>query len=164
MALAPEARIWVDFGSGAGFPGLIVACALADVPGARVHLVESNGKKAAFLREAARVTGAPASVHATRIEDFVAACEGPVDIVTARALAPLATLIAYAHPLLEKGAKALLLKGQDVEAELTEVAKCWKIKYLLTISKTNPQGRVVVISQAEMRLRNDQATSGKRGG
>ena len=71
LPLAPEARIWADLGSGGGFPGLAIACALADTPGARVHLVESNGKKAAFLREAAKVTGAPATVHASRVEEFV---------------------------------------------------------------------------------------------
>ena len=64
LLLAPEARIWADLGSGGGFPGLAIACALADTPGAHVHLIESNGKKAAFLREAAKVTGAPATVHA----------------------------------------------------------------------------------------------------
>src|SRR5208282_5590380 len=69
LALAPQARIWVDLGSGGGFPGLVIACALADMPGARVHLVESNAKKAAFLREAARVAAAPATVHAARIEE-----------------------------------------------------------------------------------------------
>src|SRR5579862_5228454 len=71
IPLAPEARIWVDLGSGGGFPGLVIACALADKPGARVHLVESSTKKAAFLREAARATGAPAHIHTVRIEDFV---------------------------------------------------------------------------------------------
>src|ERR1700733_7296679 len=67
LALAPEARIWADLGTGAGFPGLVLACALADTPGACVHLVESSTKKAAFLREAVRATGAPAVVHAVRI-------------------------------------------------------------------------------------------------
>ena len=63
LPLAPRARVWVDFGSGGGFPGLPIACALADDPGTKVHLIESNGKKAAFLREAARATGAPAVIH-----------------------------------------------------------------------------------------------------
>ena len=71
LALAPQARIWVDLGSGAGFPGVVLACALADRPGARVHLVERSTKKAAFLREAVHATGAPAEVHAVRLEDFV---------------------------------------------------------------------------------------------
>ena len=68
LALAPQARVWVDLGSGGGFPGLVIACALAETAGAQVHLVESSTKKAAFLREAGRVTGAPVSVHASRID------------------------------------------------------------------------------------------------
>ena len=71
LALAPEAKSWVDLGSGAGFPGIVIACALAGRAGATVHLVESNGKKAAFLREAVDHLQVPAVVHAVRIEDFV---------------------------------------------------------------------------------------------
>ena len=73
LALAPDAHVWADFGSGAGFPGLVIACALADIAGAQVHLAESSAKKAAFLREAAQATGAPAIVHAVRVADFVKA-------------------------------------------------------------------------------------------
>src|SRR5215831_2017271 len=72
LDLAPKASLWVDLGSGGGFPGLAIACALAETPGAQIHLVESNNKKAAFLREAIRVTGAPGVVHPIRIEKFVA--------------------------------------------------------------------------------------------
>src|SRR5437588_10600831 len=68
LDLAPDARVWVDVGSGGGFPGFVIACALAGDPSAAVHLVESNMKKAAFLREAQRVTGAPAVVHCMRVE------------------------------------------------------------------------------------------------
>ena len=77
LALAPAARVWVDLGSGAGFPGLVIACALAGQAGARVHLVESNAKKAAFLREAARAIDVPAVVHAVRIEEFAASFQRP---------------------------------------------------------------------------------------
>ena len=77
LDLAPDARTWVDLGSGAGFPGLVIACALADTPGAKVHLVESTGKKATFLRDAARLTGAPVVVHAERIERFMEVFSGP---------------------------------------------------------------------------------------
>ena len=114
LALAPSAKHWVDFGSGGGFPGIPIACALAGTPGAVIHLVESNHKKAAFLREAVRLTGAPAKVHARRVEDFVDGFAEPVEIVTARALAPLENLLAKAYPLLKRGAQALFLKGQDV--------------------------------------------------
>ena len=143
LTLAPAAKHWVDLGSGGGFPGISIACALAGTPGAVVHLVESNHKKAAFLREAVRVTGAPAKVHAMRIEDFVDGFTEPVEIVTARALAPLENLLARAYPLLKRGAQALFLKGQDVEVELTEASKCWTIDAELIPSVTDSSGRIV---------------------
>jgi 16S rRNA (guanine527-N7)-methyltransferase len=148
-ALAPQAKVWVDLGTGAGFPGLVIACALAEQADAVVHLVESNQKKAAFLREAVRLTGAPAKVHAGRIEEFVTSDR--VDVITARALAPLKNVLALAEPLLKTGAVGLFLKGQDVEAELTEASKYWTIAATLVPSKTSPAGRVVVIRKAERR-------------
>ena len=149
VALAPNARSWVDLGSGGGFPGLVIACALADTPGARVHLVESNAKKAAFLREAARVTGAPATVHAERIADFAAHAPKRIDVVTARALAPLADLLAEAYPLLKKGALGVFPKGQDVGAELTEAAKYWQMEASLLPSRTDSRARIVVVRAIE---------------
>lgn len=145
LALAPEAKIWVDLGAGGGFPGMAIACALAERPGAMVHLVESNQKKAAFLREAIRVTETPAQVHAMRIEDFMARFSGPADVVSARALASLAKLFAEAYPLLKKGTKGLFPKGQDVDAELTEASKCWKIEYRLRPSLTSADGHIVLV-------------------
>ncbi len=155
LKLAPGAKQWVDFGSGGGFPGIPIACALAGTEGAVVHLVESNHKKAAFLREAVRVTGAPARVHARRVEDFVDQFAEPVEIVTARALAPLENLLAKAYPLLKRGAQALFLKGQDVEGELTEASKCWSIDAELIPSVTDPGGRIV-------RVRSLQPTGATR--
>jgi 16S rRNA (guanine527-N7)-methyltransferase len=149
LALAPEGRRWADLGSGAGFPGLVIACALADALPAEVHLIESNQKKAAFLREAARVTAAPAIVHAQRSDDFVKSFNQPLDVVTARALAPLPELLQIAYPLLKRGAKGLFPKGQDVDAELTEAAKCWTIQSSLVPSRTDPKSRVVVVRHAE---------------
>ena len=111
LPLAPEARVWVDFGSGGGFPGIPIACALAGQPGAKVHLIESNGKKAAFLREAVRATGAPAVVHQERAEKFGESCAETVHAVTARALAPLKILCDQAFPLISRGAVGLFLKG-----------------------------------------------------
>jgi 16S rRNA (guanine527-N7)-methyltransferase len=143
LPLAPNARHWVDLGSGAGFPGLVIACALADRPGTVVHLVESNLKKAAFLREAARITGAPARVHAVRIEDFVDGFAEPVEIVTARALAPLDNLLESAYPLLTRGAEALFLKGRDIEVELTAASKCWSMDTELIPSATDAAARIV---------------------
>jgi 16S rRNA (guanine527-N7)-methyltransferase len=149
LALAPEARRWADLGSGAGLPGLVIACALADLLPAQVHLIESNQKKAAFLAEAVRVTGAPAIVHAERSDDFIKKFDEPLDIVTARALAPLPRLLSIANPLLKRGAKGLFPKGQDVDAELTEAAKCWSIQASLVPSRTDPRSRVIVIRAAK---------------
>jgi 16S rRNA (guanine527-N7)-methyltransferase len=148
LRLVPQARHWADFGSGAGFPGLVVACALADTPGTQVHLVESSQKKSAFLREAARVLALPAIVHAQRIEDFVATNRQAFDIVSARALAPLEKLIGCASPLLKTGAVGLFPKGQDVEAELTAASKSWTIRGELVPSVTDPHGRIVVVRHA----------------
>jgi 16S rRNA (guanine527-N7)-methyltransferase len=149
LALAPQAKTWVDLGSGGGFPGLVIACALADKPGARVHLVESSTKKAAFLREAARATGAPAQIHAIRIEDFVENLTMAVDVVTARALAPLVRLLAATYPLLKTGTLGLFPKGQDVDAELTEAAKCWSIQLSLAPSLTDPKAKIVRVTGIE---------------
>jgi len=152
LALAEQRHRWVDFGSGGGFPGLVVACALAQIPGAAVHLVESNGKKAAFLREAQRVTGAPAVVHAERIETFAAAFSGEVDVVTARALAPLPLLLAQCAPLLKNGALGLFPKGQGVDLELQDASKSWIVNAELLPSRTDPRGRIVRVR--EIRPRN----------
>jgi 16S rRNA (guanine527-N7)-methyltransferase len=146
LRLAPKAKTWADLGSGAGFPGLVLACALADTPGTTVHLVESSTKKAAFLREAVRVTAAPAVIHAVRAVDFVNNRPDPIEVVTARALAPLSKLIAEAYPLLKKGVVGLFPKGQDVEAELTDAAKCWNIQSSLETSLTEPRARIVTIT------------------
>jgi 16S rRNA (guanine527-N7)-methyltransferase len=154
LPLAPQARIWADLGSGGGFPGLAIACALADAAGARMHLVESNRKKAAFLREAVRATGAPAIVHAIKIEDFIEKPPEPIEILTARALAPLPELLAMAYPLLKKGTAGLFPKGQDVAVELTAAAKCWNIQASLTPSRTDPRAQIVVVRGIERKLRS----------
>ena len=143
LDLAPDAKVWLDLGSGAGFPGLVIACALADRPATAVHLVESTGKKSAFLRGVAETLALPATVHHTRAERFSPGFKP--EVITARAVAPLAKLFGYVAPLLKSGAKALLPKGQDVEAELTEAAKYWKIEADLVASRTNPAGRIVVV-------------------
>ena len=111
LALAPDAKRWVDLGSGAGFPGLALACALADTPGTAVHLVESTNKKAAFLREAAGHIGVPVTVHAVRIEDFVKNFRSEPDVVCARALAPLDELLKLARPLLKRVCIRFVSKG-----------------------------------------------------
>jgi 16S rRNA (guanine527-N7)-methyltransferase len=145
LDLVPDAKVWVDFGSGGGFPAIPIACALAEMPGAQVHLVESNGKKAAFLREAVRTTGVPAQVHAERVEKYIPAAVNSVDVVSARALAPLKTLCDQAFPLIERGAIGLFPKGLDVAAELTEAAKYWNIEATTVASKTSPEGCIVIV-------------------
>jgi 16S rRNA (guanine527-N7)-methyltransferase len=151
LALAPDARVWADLGSGGGFPGLVIACALADRPGAKVHLIESIGKKATFLREAAAAAGVPAIVHQARIEHFASHPPERIEVVMARAVAPLTKLLALTEPLLKTGAQGLFHKGQDVEAELTEAAKSWNIKAMLVPSLTDSRARIVRVSRADRR-------------
>lgn len=151
LALAPTAKVWADFGSGGGFPGVVLACALAETPGAVIHLVERHAKKAAFLREALRVTNSPGQVHLADIGDSVDRIKDSVDCITARAVAPLHQLIGFAEPLVKQGAKALFLKGQDVEAELTEATKYWNIKPHLHSSRTGGHGWIVELNHIERR-------------
>ena len=145
LDLAPDARVWVDFGSGGGFPAIPIACALEEKPGTIVHLIESNGKKAAFLREAIRITGAPAQVHMDRVEKYSLSPVNSVDVVSARALAPLKVLCDQAFALIERGATGLFPKGLDVAAELTEAAKYWNIDATTVASKTSPEGCIVIV-------------------
>lgn len=154
LALAPDATTWVDLGSGGGFPGIPIACALGTK--GTVHLVESNGKKAAFLREAVRALTLRAEIHAMRAENFGETWPGRADVVTARALAPLKTLCGQALPLIAKGAIGLFPKGQDVAAELTEAAKYWRIEASQVPSRTAPGGCVVRITGLHA-LRRTQA-------
>jgi 16S rRNA (guanine527-N7)-methyltransferase len=160
LTLAPNAKIWVDLGSGGGFPGVVLACAMAETSGAMVHLVERNAKKAAFLREALRITGAAGTVHHADIGNSVDSIAHPVDCVTARAVAPLHQLIGFAEPLVGKGAKVLFLKGQDVEAELTEATKYWKITPHLHPSLTG-QGWIVELDHVERRISPQANQSGR---
>ncbi|VAW18907.1 16S rRNA (guanine(527)-N(7))-methyltransferase [hydrothermal vent metagenome] len=122
VALAPdEARTWVDMGSGGGLPGLVVAAALSEVEGFKMHLVEANARKCAFLHVAARAMKVPVEVHNRRIEDLGRSDTRPrADVVSARALAPLAALCDLAEPFMWKNTVCLFLKGQDVESELTQ--------------------------------------------
>jgi 16S rRNA (guanine527-N7)-methyltransferase len=144
-ALLPNARRWVDLGSGAGFPGLVTAILSADEPGAVVHLVESNKGKAAFLRTVARETGAPVIVHDVRIDDFVSSFAESVDGVSARALAAFDRLCGWAAPLVARGAVAVFHKGQDFASELKEATLSWDLDLIEHQSKTEPTGRLVEV-------------------
>lgn len=128
---------WLDFGSGAGFPGLVVAIMRRSEPDFSMHLVESNGKKAAFLREVIRATGAPAEVHCKRFEELLPL---PVGVISARAVAPLSQLLSLSEPFIEQNPTFLFPKGQDVDEELTDASKCWNIDLDKYPSMTDPQG------------------------
>jgi len=150
LKFAPQAKKWVDLGSGAGFPGLVVAAFMADQAGASVHLVESTGKKAAFLRAVAEEARLPVQVFNERIEAFRAG-KGPYDAVTARALAPLPRLIAYAKPILDRGAIGLFHKGADLDAELAaakDVLNGGAYRADVLESLSDPRGRIVRITKA----------------
>ncbi len=140
---APQVRTWVDLGSGGGFPAIPIACVLA--AGGQMHLVESNHKKAAFLREAIRATNAPAQVHTERVEKYTADPVGSVDVVSARALAPLKILCDQAFPLIARGAIGIFPKGLDVASELTDAAKYWNIEATTVASKTSREGCIVIV-------------------
>jgi 16S rRNA (guanine527-N7)-methyltransferase len=129
-----------DLGSGAGLPGLVLAA--MGVP--EVHLVESDRRKAQFLREAARRMGlAGVTVHPVRIETLSLA----VDVVTARALAPLVQLVPLARPLLRAGGRLVLLKGRGVDAELTALGEVGTMRVELHPSLADPEGRVLVLQE-----------------
>jgi 16S rRNA (guanine527-N7)-methyltransferase len=138
----PGARIWTDLGSGGGFPGLVLAAILAyDHPErmAQVHLVESDRRKAAFLRECARQMSVPVQVHAERIEDLAG---WPSDVVTARACAGIGALLSYARPFLHKGTVLLFPKGKDYAAELTGLRKCGTFRCETVASTTDRAARI----------------------
>ncbi len=144
------ATSFLDIGSGAGFPGLILAMALHEWPDARFTLIESNGKKCAFLREAARVTDIRVEVLNRRIESFRPG-EIKVDILTARALAPLDKLLGFVQPFLGINSRCLFLKGQYVDEELTRASKCWNITAQIHPSRTDPNGKILVVSDIHAR-------------
>jgi len=141
-----RARRWVDLGSGGGFPGLVVAILLKDRPGMTVHLIDSDTRKCAFLRHVALETGAPVTVHRARIEDLGPTdFGGPADIVSARACAPLPSLLALAAPFFADSTVGLFLKGQHVEEELTAARKCWTLETVVHPSVSDPAGCVLEV-------------------
>jgi 16S rRNA (guanine527-N7)-methyltransferase len=146
--IAPQAISWVDLGSGGGFPGIVTALRLRGEPGAVVHLVESDHRKCAFLREVSRETQAPVEVHRGRIEDVLPILPD-VDAISARALASLAILVEMTAERLEKGALGIFLKGQDVGSELTKMPIYSSLKLRLVASRTDPLGRIVILGRAD---------------
>jgi 16S rRNA (guanine527-N7)-methyltransferase len=135
--LASEPRnSWLDLGSGAGFPGLVLSLLGADP----LTLVESDSRKAAFLAEAARVAGAKPKIVNRRIEALE---PWPVDIITARAFVPLSRLLDLSKAFITPSTSLLLLKGQDVEAELTEASKSWSMQIERFPSRSDPRGVIL---------------------
>ncbi len=141
-----------DLGSGAGFPALV----LAAIHPARVHMFEANAKKVAFLHEALRQMKVEASVHRDRLEAHSAPNSMPlVQVVTARAFAPLPLLLGYAQPFFESGATGLFHKGQDVDAELAEAAKAWEITAQKHSSITDVQSVILEVKELK-HVKRDQ--------
>ena len=139
LMLAPEsARVWVDLGSGAGFPGMV----LAIMGAGEVHLIESNTRKCRFLQIVARAARAPVHIHRARVEAFDPLA---ADVVTARALAPLESLLDYARPFFSEHTVGLFLKGQDVERELTTASKYRRINVQRVSSLSSATGTILVV-------------------
>jgi 16S rRNA (guanine527-N7)-methyltransferase len=144
-AAIPGACHWLDLGSGAGFPGLVTAILHADDRNAKVHLVESDRRKCAFLREVSRETGAPTVIHCDRIENIVPKLTDPIEAVSARALAPLDTLLLYAEPILAKGAVCVFSKGKQLNTELTQAKEAGKYLIMTVPSQTDPASQLVIV-------------------
>jgi 16S rRNA (guanine527-N7)-methyltransferase len=148
LNLVPDARTWIDLGSGAGFPGLVLAIAGAE-RGLKVHLVESNSRKCSFLRHISRLTGAGATVHEARLETVIPGFVGKADVVSARALASLFMLLEWTEPLLKAGTIGLFPKGRDAEIELTEARKRWTFEPDVLPSLTDSEARILRITSIE---------------
>lgn len=146
LGLAGAWTRWVDLGSGGGFPGLVVAIANAD-PSRKVHLIEADKRKVAFLREVSRETGAPVEIHSGRVEVVLPELcnQERFDIVSARALAPLADLVRLAAPALKSGASGVFLKGKDFAAELTNLGAIANSEYSVVESQSDPCARVILL-------------------
>jgi 16S rRNA (guanine527-N7)-methyltransferase len=143
LKLAPEARAWADLGAGAGLPGIVLAILGKGMLGFHVDLVESMTKRCKFLGEVVEALELPATVHNMRAENL----DLTVEIVTARACAPLWRLLGYARPYHQSGASGLFLKGQDVVSEMSEAARYWEYEADVVPSKSDPRGRIVRVKR-----------------
>lgn len=143
----PEALSWADLGSGAGFPGLVTALLLKGAPGARVTLIESDQRKAAFLRAVSRETDAPAEIRAGRIETELPQLADSLSGVSARALAPLGRLLELSQKALENGAIGLFMKGEEWRDELTTVEGLDSFELSTLPSRTHPRARLIRVER-----------------
>jgi 16S rRNA (guanine527-N7)-methyltransferase len=145
--LAPDAKTWVDLGSGAGFPGLVVAILQTGKPDFRMHLIESNRKKCAFLAEVVRAVKAPVDIHAMRIEQLAERAQIlRADVVSARALAPLPRLFELANPFFGEGTRGLFLKGREAKAEIEAARPGWAFDARLHPSLTAKDATLVEVT------------------
>jgi len=140
---APKALVWADLGSGAGLPGIVLAILLKGVLGSKVHLVESRIKRCRFLSDVVGRLSLPAEVHHARAEDL----ELSVEIVTARACAPLDRLLTFAAPYFERGARGLFLKGSAVEEEIARAQGLWRFQYSNKASLSDERGCILDIQE-----------------
>lgn len=151
LRLAPQAKTWVDLGSGGGFPGLVIAILLANQKECEVHLVESNSRKCAFLSEVVRQTSAPARVHCGRIAELGGSGAIPrADVVTARAVAPLDALLELALPFFSEETVGLFLKGREASSEISEARRRWTFEVTEHPSATDPEGRILEIRKPKL--------------
>ena len=141
IEMKPDANTWADLGAGAGFPGLVLAILLKDRADSHVWLIDSLGKRCRFLQEAVEALSLRATVVNGRAEEQ----RIKVDVVTARALAPMDRLLGYAQPYLQRGAQGLFLKGEKAEAELIAARQVWQFDSDLSVSRSDPRGRIVSV-------------------
>ena len=147
LAIASERRAWLDLGSGAGFPGLVVAILAAEQPGFTMQLLESDTRKCAFLHEVARQTSTPVEIHNARVESAASQLKvGSVDVVTARALAPLGKLLGLAAPYLDVDTVGLFPKGREAALEVETAKEVWRFRCELIESLSDHDGRIAVIT------------------
>ena len=138
---APGAQSWADLGAGAGFPGIVLAIMLKTQPKSHVWLIDSLGKRCRFLQEIVDGLSLRATVLNGRAEDNAVT----VEVVTARAVAPMEKLLGYAQPYLQRGALGLFLKGEKAEVEVAQARSVWQFQADLSVSRTDPRGRIVSV-------------------
>jgi 16S rRNA (guanine527-N7)-methyltransferase len=143
LPMAPDALTWADLGAGAGLPGIVLAAMNKGREGFHIHLVESMAKRCRFLNLVVETLALPATVHQARAENLALS----VEIVTARACAPLSRLLSYARPYLRDGAVGLFLKGQDVVSEMGDATKSWDFQAEVIPSRSDARGRIVKVGR-----------------
>lgn len=145
LSLAPEASTWADLGAGAGLPGVVLAILLKDSPGSQVWLIDSQAKRIRFLNEVVSTLSLPAQVIHARAEDLAL----QVDVVTARACAPLDRLLQFAAPYRKRGAEALFLKGEKAEEEIAAARRSHRFDVEVLPSASDPRGRILRIRSSQ---------------